>query len=178
MTFWKHHHDSVSSNVLSITFSQGTTIYSCVHVLVEFHQLTLGEVAVLAGGCVECRFLTDKDYLRKVEGQPLHISWWLQSPVVDAQPLLHCGQAKVWAEGGWETAHSCLLRPSFVALSVYASLSQTSIWLFSAVSIVDWLEERFISLRKFWNMNLRRTKFDCPEVTLCGWQDVKIQLTS
>ena len=25
-------------------------------------------------------------------------------------------------------------------------------------------------------MHLLRVEFDCPEVTLCGWQDVKIQL--
>ena len=30
--------------------------------------------------------------------------------------------------------------------------------------------ERFCSVRLF------VTEFDCPDVTLCGWQDVKIQL--
>ena len=106
----KHYLDSVSSSILSITFSQGTTFYSCVHALFKFHKLSPGEVAVPAGECIEGQFLTDKDYLGKVEGQLLHISrWLLQSPVVDAEPLLRCGRVKVWAEGGWETAHSCLL---------------------------------------------------------------------
>ena len=29
---------------------------------------------------------------------------------------------------------------------------------------------------EFWNVHLLTTEFDCPEVTLCGWQDVKVQL--
>ena len=28
----------------------------------------------------------------------------------------------------------------------------------------------------FWNVHLLVTEFDCSEVNLCGWEDVKIQL--
>ena len=30
--------------------------------------------------------------------------------------------------------------------------------------------------QEFWNMRWLTTEFDCPEVTLCSWQDSKIQL--
>ena len=99
--------------------------------------------------------------------------------VAAAEPCCWCtAPAALWTgEGlGWGWLGDCsLLPPSFVALSVYASQSQTSVWPFSVVSAVGWLEERFVSLRKFWNMTLLTAEFDCPEVTLCSWQDVKIQ---
>ena len=44
--------------------------------------------------------------------------------------------------------------------------------------LVDWPQKRFI-YEEFWDVNLLMTltEFDCPAVTLCGWQDIKIQLT-
>ena len=44
----------------------------------------------------------------------------------------------------------------------------------------DWLcgltWGKFYVWEEIWNVNLLMTEFDCPEVILCGWQDVKIQL--
>ena len=40
----------------------------------------------------------------QAEGHLLYVRWWLQSPVLDAQTLLHFGQTKAWAEDDWETA--------------------------------------------------------------------------
>ena len=51
-------------------------------------------------------------------------------------------------------------------------------WVFdvcAGTGFVDWLEKRY-TCEKFWNVKLLMTELDCPEVTLCGWQDVKIQL--
>ena len=31
----------------------------------------------------------------------------------------------------------------------------------------------FIFWEEFWNVRLLMTEFDCPEVTLCSWRDVK-----
>ena len=42
------------------------------------------------------------------------------------------------------------------------------------IGFVDGLEKEFIGA-EFWNVHLLMTEFDCPEVTLCGWQVVKIQ---
>ena len=50
----------------------------------------------------------------KVDGQFLHARWRLWTPILDAQTLLHFGQAKVWVENDWEAARSFyLLRFSF-----------------------------------------------------------------
>ena len=44
----------------------------------------------------------------------------------------------------------------------------------------DWFSglmwEKVYKWEEFLYMNLLMTEFECPEVTLCGWQDVKIQL--
>ena len=42
------------------------------------------------------------------------------------------------------------------------------------IGFVDWFDMRYI-WEEFWNVHLFTTKFGCPEVTLCGWQDIKIQ---
>ena len=34
----------------------------------------------------------------------------------------------------------------------------------------------YIDIEEFWNAHLLVTEFDCPEVTLCDWQDIKSQL--
>ena len=45
-----------------------------------------------------------------------HARWWLQRPILDARPLPHFGQTKVWDEDGRDAARSfCLLHFSFVA---------------------------------------------------------------
>ena len=52
----------------------------------------------------------------KVDGQFLHARWWLQRPILDAHPLLHFGQMKVWDADGRAAACSfCLLSFSFAA---------------------------------------------------------------
>ena len=62
--------------------------------------------------------------LGKLDGQFLHARWWLQCPILDAQTLLHFGQAKVWDEDDWDAARSiCLLCFSFAALCLSASNS-------------------------------------------------------
>ena len=38
--------------------------------------------------------------------------------------------------------------------------------------------ERVYIWEEFWNVNLLMTEIDCPEVTQCGWQGIKIQLLS
>ena len=48
----------------------------------------------------------------KVDGQFLLARWWLQSPILDAQTVLHFGQGKGWAEDDWDAARS--LYPSFL----------------------------------------------------------------
>ena len=46
-----------------------------------------------------------------------------------------------------------------------------------ATGFVDWLEEGFMYEKSFETcVILHMTKFACPEVTLCSWQDVKKQL--
>ena len=32
-----------------------------------------------------------------------------------------------------------------------------------------------LTWEEFWNVHLLMMEFDCPKVTLCGWQDIKIQ---
>ena len=45
------------------------------------------------------------------------------------------------------------------------------------IGVMDWLEKGFIYIyERFWSVYLLMMEFDCPEVTLCGWQDVKLQL--
>ena len=41
--------------------------------------------------------------------------------------------------------------------------------------MVLWTDLRKGLWDEFWNVHLLMAEFDCPEVTLCGWQDVKIQ---
>ena len=36
--------------------------------------------------------------------------------------------------------------------------------------------ERVFLWEEFWNVHLLMLEFDCPEVTLCGWQNIQIQL--
>ena len=58
----------------------------------------------------------------KVDGQFLHARWRLWTPILDAQTLLHFGQAKVWVENDWDAARSvCLFRLSFAASCLSAS---------------------------------------------------------
>ena len=59
-----------------------------------------------------------------------------------------------------------IVMPCFVMARTW-----TLVW-----AIVDWLEKRFMHGKSFWIVNLLVTQLDCPEVTLCGWQDVRIQL--
>ena len=47
----------------------------------------------------------------KAEGHLLYVRWWLQSPVLDAETLLHFGQTKAWAEDGCSL---CLPPASFL----------------------------------------------------------------
>ena len=43
--------------------------------------------------------------------------------------------------------------------------------------LVLWITWGKVCIREeFWNVYLLMTEFDCPEMTLCGWQDVQIQL--
>ena len=45
------------------------------------------------------------------------------------------------------------------------------------LQICRFLTQESVCIREeFWNAYLLITKFDCPHVTLCSWQDVKIQL--
>ena len=45
------------------------------------------------------------------------------------------------------------------------------------IGFVDWLDRGLIYMwEEFRNVYLLWSEFDCPEVTLCGWQDIKIQL--
>ena len=61
----------------------------------------------------------------KVDGQFMHARQWLWRPILDAHPLPHFGQIKVWDEDGRDAARSfCLLRFSFAALYLSASNSQ------------------------------------------------------
>ena len=39
-----------------------------------------------------------------------------------------------------------------------------------------WTWQKVYMWQEFWNMHWLTTEFDCPEVTLCSWQDSKIQL--
>ena len=41
------------------------------------------------------------------------------------------------------------------------------------IGFVDWLDREVYKYEKSLEMCIC---FDCPEVTLCGWQDIKIQL--
>ena len=71
----------------------------------------------------------------KVDGQFLHVRWWLQRSILDVHPLPHFRQAKDWDEDGRDAACSfcllrffpacffCLLRFSFAALCLSASNS-------------------------------------------------------
>ena len=63
----------------------------------------------------------------KADGQVLHARWWL-----DAQPLPHFGQTKVWDEDDKDAARSfCFLR---FPLRLSASLPRTNNWLLSVMS--------------------------------------------
>ena len=67
--------------------------------------------------------------VRKVDGQFLHARWWLCRPILDAHPLPHFGQTKVWNESGKDAARSfCILSFSFAAFCLTASNYK---WLFS-----------------------------------------------
>ena len=60
--------------------------------------------------------------VEKVDGQFLHARWWPLRSILDAHPLPHLGQTKVWDEDGRDAARSsCLLRFSFAALCHSAS---------------------------------------------------------
>ena len=69
---------------------------------------------------------------RKVDGQLLHVGWWLKSLILDAQTLLHFGQTKVLVKDDWDAACSfCLL---CFPLQLYVSLTRTYNWLSSLMS--------------------------------------------
>ena len=58
----------------------------------------------------------------KVDGQCFRARWWLWRPILDAYPLPHFEQSKVWNEDGRDASRSfCLLRFSFAALCLSAS---------------------------------------------------------
>ena len=44
------------------------------------------------------------------------------------------------------------------------------------IGLVVWLDERFIYEKSFEIWTCLWPEFDCPEVTLCGWQDDKVCL--
>ena len=45
------------------------------------------------------------------------------------------------------------------------------------IGFVDWLDRKVYKYEKSLEMCICIwPEFDCPEVTLCGWQDIKIQL--
>ena len=79
----------------------------------------------------------------KVDGQFLHVRWWLQRSILDVHPLPHFRQAKDWDEDGRDAACSfCLLRFFLLAFSascvfplrLYASLPRTHNRHFSVMS--------------------------------------------
>ena len=50
-------------------------------------------------------------------------------------------------------------------------------YVYEVIGSVDWLDRGLTYMwEEFRHVYLLMTKFDCPEVTLCGWQDIKIQL--
>ena len=70
----------------------------------------------------------------KVDGQYFRARWWLWRPILDAYPLPHFEQSKVWNEDGRDASRSfCLLRFSFAALCLSASNLD---WLFSLMSAI------------------------------------------
>ena len=63
--------------------------------------------------------------VEKVDGPLLHARWWPWRPMLDAHPLPHFGQTKVWDEDGRDAARSfCLLRFSLAESCLSASNSQ------------------------------------------------------
>ena len=48
-------------------------------------------------------------------------------------------------------------------------------WWYSHLCRCD-LRKGLCTWEELWNVHLIMTEFHCPEVTLCGWQDFKIQL--
>ena len=48
--------------------------------------------------------------------------------------------------------------------------------LIDLIGFVDWLDKGFICMRSLEMCICLWPEFDCPEVTLYGWQDVKFQL--
>ena len=44
------------------------------------------------------------------------------------------------------------------------------------IGFADWLDKGFIYEKNFKMYISLWPEFDCPEVTQCGWQDIKIQL--
>ena len=56
--------------------------------------------------------------------QFLHARWWLYKPILDAHPLTHFGQTKVWDEDGRDAAYSfSLLHFSFATLCLCLELT-------------------------------------------------------
>ena len=43
------------------------------------------------------------------------------------------------------------------------------------IDLVDLTWEKVCTREEFWNVHLRVTEPECPEVTPCGWQDIKSQ---
>ena len=61
-------------------------------------------------------------YIGEVDGQFLHARWWLWSPILVAQTVLHFGQGEAWVEDNQDAARSfCLQRLSFAASCLSAS---------------------------------------------------------
>ena len=71
-------------------------------------------------------YSSQRRIVEKVDGPLLHARWWPWRPMLDAHPLPHFGQTKVWDEDGRNAASSVNLLFSFpfAALCLSASNSQ------------------------------------------------------
>ena len=88
--------------------------------------------------------------------------------------------------GGWGCLMSnpcleskgCHLIPLSYLLSCFSAEHSPSVLFYVCVEVgfVDWQGFTYIWEVLNWSMCLLMTKFDCPDVTLSGWQDVNIQL--
>ena len=51
-------------------------------------------------------------------------------------------------------------------------------YVYEVIGVVDWHDKGLIYEKSYEMCMCLWPEFDCPEVTLCGCQDVKIQLTN
>ena len=88
---------------------------------------------------------------------------WVWSHQVPAWPRCSFNRGSI---GGTNSLKIC----------VWCLCKYVSFYVCVGTGSTDWLEKRFDRWEEFRNGSLLMAEFDCPEVTLCNWQDVQIQL--